>query len=102
MRVQWSIRAQQDSIAIWNFIAQDNPDAADRFIDRVERKVEHLIDFPRSGRPRDEDIRAGLRSVPVGDYVIVYEVIEDAINIVRLWHGARSFKRFFDENADPD
>ena len=47
------------------------------------------------GRSR-EDLAPGLRSLPLGRYVIFYQVISDAIAIVRVLHGARDLGPLFE------
>jgi len=47
-----------------------------------------LADFPKMGISRD-DIQAGLRSQPVGNYLIFYFPLADGIEIVRVLHGSR-------------
>jgi toxin ParE1/3/4 len=42
---------------------------------------------------------AGLRSFPVGRYVIFYLQVQDSLQIVRILHGARDLDAVF---ADPD
>jgi toxin ParE1/3/4 len=70
------------------YIAQDSPDHADRFLDRLEERLLALADFPKMGRSR-HDLQAGLRSQPVGNYLIFYFPLADGIEIVRILHGSR-------------
>ena len=44
--------------------------------------------IPRLGPPRD-DIRPGLRYLIVGDYVVLYRLIDEDVEIVRVVHGRR-------------
>jgi len=91
----FSPQAEQDLIDIWDFIAQDNIDAADRIYDDIEQKCEALAQAPGMGRTRDE-LAPSLRSFPVGKYVIFYRLIEDGIEIARILHGARDLKSIFE------
>jgi toxin ParE1/3/4 len=45
-----------------------------------------LLMFPHAGRSRDE-LREGLRSLPVGNHVIFDQDIEDRTEVVRVLHG---------------
>jgi len=38
-----------------------------------------ISDFPGMGAMRDE-LQAGLRSYPIGDYLLIYRAIEGALN----------------------
>lgn len=70
-KVRRSRLAEDDLLEIWRFIAKDNPDAADRFLDLLAQKCEHLAESPEMGRRREE-LGPGLRSFPVGRYLIFY------------------------------
>lgn len=47
------------------------------------------------GRARDE-LAAGLRSFPIGHYVLFYERVTDGIALVRVLHGARDINSQFE------
>ncbi|ANT52560.1 type II toxin-antitoxin system RelE/ParE family toxin [Mesorhizobium amorphae] len=79
-------RAEDDLITIWLHIARDSEAAADRLLDRIEARWQQLATYPFSGAPRD-DIAPGIRQRVVGDYLTLYRVGEDAIQIVRVLHG---------------
>jgi toxin ParE1/3/4 len=64
---------------------------ADAFIDTLDRKFHILAQRPRIGRARDE-LAEGLRSFPVGRYVIFYLPLPEGIEIVRVLHGARDLR----------
>jgi toxin ParE1/3/4 len=91
-------RANADLGEIWMFIAADNPAQADDFIDLIDEKFQNLSRQPGLGRRREELV-AGLRSFPVGRYVIFYLQVQDCLQIVRVLHGARDVDAVF---ADPD
>ena len=77
-----------DLDAVWDYIAHDNPDAADQVIARIATAARRLADFPSSGTRRP-DIHPTARSIPVGAYLILYRVIDEVVEIVRVLHGAR-------------
>jgi len=43
--------AFRDINEIWEFIAADNLDAADRVVDELRESIKKLVDFPRDGLP---------------------------------------------------
>lgn len=47
-----------------------------------------LADNPGAGRDRN-DIVAGIRSFPVGRYLLFYRMLADGVELVRVLHGAR-------------
>lgn len=81
-------RADEDLIAIWLNIAADNPLAADRVLDAIERRWRQIAQYPYSGIARD-DIGAGIRHLIVGQYLTLYRVTDEAIEIIRVLHGRR-------------
>jgi toxin ParE1/3/4 len=80
---------------IWFYIAQDNPDAADKFIRALASKFPVLASMPDLGRRREE-LSPRLRSLPFGHYVIFYRPMENRIEIVRVLHGARDLPPLFE------
>ncbi|MDB5709322.1 MAG: plasmid stabilization system [Sphingomonas bacterium] len=77
-----------DLDAVWDYIAQDNPDAADQIVARIATATRRLADFPSSGTRRP-DIHPTAHSVPMGAYLILYRVNEGVVEIVRVLHSAR-------------
>lgn len=80
--------ARDDLVAIWAYIAADSVHYADDTMDRIEQCLHILADGPRMGRSRPE-LRDGLRSFVIGNYVIFYEPLDDGIDVIRVLHGAR-------------
>lgn len=91
-------RAKADLVEIWEFIADDSDAHADAFIDVITQKFQVLAQQPSIGRRRDE-LADGLRSFPVGRYVIFYLTVPGGIQIVRVLHGARDVETTFSEPA---
>lgn len=50
MKVEWSPLALDRVSEIARYIAKDNPDAAERWVNELFDAVERLADFPESGR----------------------------------------------------
>jgi toxin ParE1/3/4 len=86
--------AETDLEDIWWYIAQDNPEAADRFLDKIEEGCRKLAQFPQMGLSRDE-LYPGLRSFPLGNYLIFYLPMADGIEIVRVLSGRMDVEAFF-------
>jgi len=84
-------RAKADISEIWEFIAEDSDDQADAFIDLIDQKFQLLAQKSGLGRRRKE-LAEGLRSFPVGRYVIFYLPIPGGVQIVRVLHGARDIE----------
>ena len=82
--------AQVDLLEIWSYIAADNFDAADKVLDSIRQRCELLADYPATGQIRDE-IGRGVRSVTVGEYILLYRAIQGGIELLRVVHGMRDF-----------
>jgi toxin ParE1/3/4 len=81
--------AIRDLHEIHDYIANDNVDAASRWIDTLYLRFDLLCHQPGVGRGRDEVI-PGYRSVAEGDYVIFYQSTRDnTLEIKRIVHGKR-------------
>ena len=94
LRILKRPEAENDIEEIWLYIAQDNPDNADRFLDEIEETSRKLVQLTSMGRNRDE-LYPGLKSFPVGKYIIFYLPISDGLEIVRILHGMRDIDIFF-------
>jgi plasmid stabilization system protein ParE len=57
---------------IWEYIAADNLDAADRVLDEIYDAITSLVHFPHIGHSRPDLTSQPLRFQVVRDYVIAY------------------------------
>ena len=92
-------KAKQDLSAIWAYIAQDDPDAATKFLLKLDKSILALSDSPGIGRSRSGDLLVpGLRSFPVDSYIIFYRPNgSGGVDIVRVFHAARDVENLLDE-----
>lgn len=85
--------AEADLDEIWFYIAQESGDLeiADRLIDSIAARLVLLATHPYVGRRRDEDLhRCGLRSFPIGRYIIFYRVADEKdVLVLRVLAGDR-------------
>ncbi len=93
--------AARDLREIWKYITQDNPNAANRLVKRFQYSFDLLAKMPRLGGVR-EQYAPGLRSFPVGNYVVYYRVLhgDPAIEILRILHGRRDSDSIFGSHSD--
>jgi toxin ParE1/3/4 len=87
-------QAEEDLLAIAEYIAKDNPAAAVRWLDQIEEKLCLLAKQPFMGEAVDH-IRPGLRRFTHGKYLIFYEPHDFGICLVRVLHGARKIEELF-------
>jgi toxin ParE1/3/4 len=71
-------------------------DIAFRQVDVFLQRFEFLSTHPYAGRARDE-LQPGLRSFPVGQYVIFYRVVSSDALILRVMHGRRDIDATFQQ-----
>ena len=90
-RLYVSPAARSDLINIWEFLAYLSERKADRTMKAIYQRFETLLEFPESGRRRDE-LQKGLRSFPVEKYIVFYFIVEDGIRIARVLHSAQDIE----------
>jgi toxin ParE1/3/4 len=95
-RVLCRRRTAEDIAAVWDFIADDNPDAADHWIDQLDTQLRLLPTQPLMGRAHDE-LAPGIQSFPFGRYLVFYLPLGDGIDVVRILYGARDVDMAFGE-----
>jgi len=86
--LEWTSPALQDLVAAGEYIAQENPQAAQRIAARVQEAVEHLREHPNLGRPgRLSDTKELV--VSGTPFIVVYWIKTGAVQILRLLHHAQ-------------
>lgn len=88
VRIIRTKRADEDLTNIWAYIAADSPSNADRVLDAIELRWQHLARHPYLGRARD-DIAPSIRHLVVGRYLTLYRVMPEGVEIIRVLHGRR-------------
>jgi len=88
MRVlRWSPLAVERVSEIAEYIAQDNPGAAENWVNTVFEKVRKLKIFPESGRVVPETNNRTIRELTYGDYRIIYRLEKERISVLTVRHG---------------
>ncbi len=84
-------RATQDLKRVVEFIAADNPTAAEKLGLRVLARFDGLAKFPLMGRVVPELKRHEWRELIYGSYRLIYRVDErnKIVYAARIWHAAR-------------
>jgi toxin ParE1/3/4 len=88
LRVTRTPRAAADLLALWIYIADNSEAAADRMLDAIEETLAMLANYPRAGRLRSE-ISDGLRSFPVGRYIVFYRTTLTDLVLTRILGAAQ-------------
>jgi plasmid stabilization system protein ParE len=90
---QFTPQAVDDLFAIWSYIAEENPDAANRVEEAVYAACGFLAESPRAGRTRED-----LTALPVRFWLvqpfrncwIVYDPQSKPLQVMRILHPARN------------
>src|SRR2546422_662247 len=64
--------ALTDLNEIWEYIAADNLDAADRVLEEIHEAIRALVPYPQTGHRRSDLTSRPLRFHPLRDFLIVY------------------------------
>ncbi|MGD9889042.1 MAG: type II toxin-antitoxin system RelE/ParE family toxin [Halothiobacillaceae bacterium] len=87
--LEWRFAAQRDLLAIVEYIADDNPNAAQQLKDDIESKAAQLPHHPelyRAGRV------ANTREMVVRtNYVLIYTIGKDRVSVLRVLHAAQQW-----------
>ncbi len=89
VKVEWSPLARDELDEILDYIAQDSPEYAISFFEQVQEKVRDLINFPKIGRKVPEFDKPNIRELILKNYRIIYRILEDKIQIIRIFHGSK-------------
>ncbi|MBI4663308.1 MAG: type II toxin-antitoxin system RelE/ParE family toxin [Verrucomicrobia bacterium] len=93
---------EEELWAIWEFIADDNPDAAGRVVEAAYETFKDLAASPGLGRPRRfrnprlRDVRSW-RVSGFDNYLIFYRIVPDGVQVLHVYHGARDIEALFGE-----
>lgn len=88
MRLVWSQLAVSDRRAIFDWISEDDPEAAAELDELVEEAAQRLVKFPEIGRPGRVE---GTRELVITNtpYVAPCQIIGSKVRILRVLHGVR-------------
>jgi toxin ParE1/3/4 len=105
-RAKFSPKAGRDLEDIFNYIAGDNPNAAEWVRQSILNTADFLVAHPEIGRrirnasPRHANIRWSI--VPkFRNYLIFYQPHQETIMVVRVLHAAQDWTRFFPVSENP-
>jgi plasmid stabilization system protein ParE len=95
MEIQFTLRAILDLEDIHSYIARDDRETADRFVNKLRESLNVLLVFPYSGKTREE-LPEGLRVHVYRNYLAIYRVSEDAVVIEGVTEGHRNLGGLFE------
>ena len=72
------------------YIAEDNPDAADRVVTAIFDRIRALVQLPHQGYRRPNLTSRPLRFALVYEYVVAYAPEQRPLRVLAVFHGRRS------------
>jgi len=97
LRLIRSAQSDEDLIAIWRYIATvgKNADAADRLLRKIDRSIGLLDRHPFMGEAQPQ-FGERTRRIIVGNFLVFYDVLDDAVHVLRVYHAARRLEDLYD------
>lgn len=94
-KIRWTPEAEKWLREIYNYIAQDNMNAAERVIMEIYKRAQVLKDFPEIGYKYRSEAEGDIRILLYGHYRIAYLIRnKDMIDILGVFHGAMDIGRY--------
>jgi len=84
MKLIFTRKALRDLDRLKGFIAEKNAKAANRMIKSLLKSIRHLRDHARLGHEFENSDQC--RELVSGNYIVVYLIDHEGINILRIWH----------------
>jgi plasmid stabilization system protein ParE len=97
--VRWTERALEDLIEIGDFIAEDKPEAARAWVERLRERALIAAQAPLAGRRVPEVDREDIRETYLRSYRILYRVVADGVVVLTIIEGHR---RLLSVDADDE
>jgi plasmid stabilization system protein ParE len=85
----YSPEARLDLLEIWEHIAADDVDAADRVEQEIQRAVSMLAKTPKLGHVRKDLTSMPVRFWTVYTYLVIYDPDTRPLEVVRILSGYR-------------
>jgi toxin ParE1/3/4 len=94
MVIHWTTPATEELVAAYEYIASENPAAAERITNHIWDTVDLLAGYPRAGR---KGRVAGTRElvIPGTPFVVAYKVEKNEVWVLAVMHAARKWPREF-------
>ncbi|HZT21080.1 MAG TPA: type II toxin-antitoxin system RelE/ParE family toxin [Dongiaceae bacterium] len=86
MRLRWTAKGLSDLVRLHEFLSPVNPSAAAKAVQSLTRAAGRLVEFPRIGERLEQYAPREVRRLLVGRYEIRYEIKEELIHVLRVWH----------------
>ena len=94
-RLNWTREAETWLRDIFEYIAQDNPEAAARVVEGIYERAQVLSEFPQIGHRYEGISDREVRILLYGHYRIAYLIkSEEDIDVLGVFHSALEIQRY--------
>jgi toxin ParE1/3/4 len=94
-KITWTEESERWLRDIHDYIAQDNPEAAQRVVTGIYDRTQILVEFPKIGHIYRVESEGEIRILLYGHYRIAYLLRqEDRVEILGVFHGALDIDRY--------
>lgn len=94
--IRWTEESHRWLRDIYDYIAADNPDAAQKVVSGIYEKAQILRSFPEVGYRYRAEAEGEIRILLYGHYRIAYLIkTQSSIDILGVFHGALDIDRYF-------
>lgn len=93
--INWTDEAEVWLKKIYDYIAQDNEDAAAKVVRSIHQRAEVLREFPLIGQRLLDWPNRNIRVLLYGHYRIAYLIKDDeTIDVLGVFHGALNLEKY--------
>ena len=93
--INWTSESEIWLKDIYDYIAGDNPEAANRVVEGISEEVQLLREFPELGHRYGRHTGQHIRILLYGHYRIAYLIKSDGdIDILGVFHGGMDIDRY--------
>lgn len=85
---------------IWNFIAQDSIEAADRVLEEFDHAFHQLAEMPGMGHLREDLTSRDVLFWTVRSYLVIYRATVPLL-VIAVLHGKRNVTKILRERPGP-
>jgi len=89
--------ASRDLNKIADYFLTKNLETGEKLFQEFNKKCQNIASFPNMGRTYAH-IKPSLRGLPLDGYVILYQVLDDGVEILRVVSGYRDLESLFTDD----
>lgn len=93
MKVRWTRESLIRLREVNSYISKDNPQAAEKFLDKIINLAESIKENPEKGRIVPEITISNIRELLYKNYRIVYIVKKESIDILTVFEGHKLLEK---------